>query len=266
MRRWWFNCPHCGARLMQGTGYNEGFPKIWLPFFRCSICGQLISTGSREYVNIPLEERLKIRANLKNSEEIASSLDRTNSEKYKKFLQFYKLEFYPITEQDQLKFKNVDWDKYKNNKASLDAIQLLYDLGIFVNKELLDEKTGGIKQEITKENQRNYRINKVSKTFGRIAGILAGCITCGIVNPNDKIVIFVLFFVAWIIAFFAVAWLTSTLLHKSMKDSAQKPNSNNNVPPTSQGKLKSPWDIVEAKEQEDIPAVSEYDQDECGFH
>lgn len=33
-------------------------------------------------------------------------------------------------------------------------------------------------------------------------------------------------------------------------------------PPT----LPSPWDVMNTDEQEDIPAVSESDQDECGFH
>lgn len=61
MRRWWVTCPYCKVTIAEGAGSGDSFPKIWLPFIRCHSCGGLIDTGSREFLTIPVEERLRLK-------------------------------------------------------------------------------------------------------------------------------------------------------------------------------------------------------------
>ena len=108
MRKWSLSCPHCGATLMEGTGDGGTIPPIFVPYFRCPICGRLSSTDANEFICMDNEQRSYIRASLKNCEYIAQSLDRTNNEEYRKFLSKCGFEFFPITDDDKLKFKNAD--------------------------------------------------------------------------------------------------------------------------------------------------------------
>lgn len=269
MIRWKFNCPYCHATLMRGTGYNKGFPEIGVPFFRCSICGHLISTGSREYVNIPLEERLEIRPNLKNSESIASSLDRTNNKAYREFLSHNEFEFEPLTNLDRERFENVNWHKYENrDTSSADATKNLYDLGILIREDCLDDKTGGIKKEIIEENQRNYRINQASIAFGSVAGLIVGGLFGGLlssVSSADSYLPILCFPIGFLV-FFLVAGLTSSLLQKTTDNGSS--NTKNidchNYDP--QNELTSPSDALSTNQQDDIPSVSDSDQDDSNYH
>lgn len=281
MIRWKFNCPYCHATLMRGTGYDKGFPEIGVPFFRCSMCGQLISTGSREYINIPLEERLEMRPSLKNSEAIASSLDRTNNKAYRKFLSQNEFEFEPLTDLDRERFENVNWHKYENrDTSSVDATKNLYDLGILIREDCLDNKTGGIKKEIIDENQRNYRINQVSIAFGSVAGIIVGGLFGGLlssVSSADSYLPILCFPIGFLV-FFLTAALTSSLLHKTTNNESS--NTKNIEYPNSLGKssnstldrintqneLPSPWDALSTNQQDDISSISDSDQDDCDYH
>lgn len=217
MKHWWLNCPYCGARILDGVGGGDNFPEIWVPFFRCPVCCKLISTGSKEFVNIPPHERSKIYSNLTNAKYIAQSLDRTNNKKYEEFLNSRGFEFYPLTDEDYKNFKNVDWEKYCNSSASDEATQSLYNVGILIKEEDLDKKTGEIKREKIIENKRNYEINKKSIKAGAIAGWIIGILFCfifGEISPNSYL--FLLGILFGFIAYFAVSFVANNLYHKNI--------------------------------------------------
>lgn len=86
MRRWWVSCPYCKTTIAEGTGSGDKFPKTWLPFIKCHLCGSLIGTESREFLIIPVEERLKYRNTENNAEYIEHSVSRTNNKRYQDLL------------------------------------------------------------------------------------------------------------------------------------------------------------------------------------
>lgn len=86
MRRWSVSCPYCKATIANGTSYGDSLPKSWLPFIRCSLCGNLVDTGSKEFLTMPLQERLKFRNTKKNADYILHSVSRTNNKKYQELL------------------------------------------------------------------------------------------------------------------------------------------------------------------------------------
>ena len=188
MRKWSLSCPHCGATLMEGTGDGGTIPPIFVPYFRCPICGRLSSTDANEFICMDNEQRSYIRASLKNCEYIAQSLDRTNNEEYREFLSKCGFEFFSITDDDKLKFKNVDFDKYQNTDASYTATQGLYNIGILIKEEEKDTATGGIKAEILANRQKNYGIIHRAKVWGTTTGIIVGILSSlilGGIDPNS---------------------------------------------------------------------------------
>lgn len=222
MKHWYLNCPYCGADIAKGVG-DVKFPEIWMPSLRCFICGRLFFTGSKEYINISSEERLKIHSTLINCKFIAQSLDRTNNEDYKNFLKSQGYQFYSLTDDDYNKFRNVDWEKYKNSKASNEATQSLYDVGILIKEEDFDKNSGGIKKEKLIENQRNYEINKKSIGLGSLAGLMVGFFCCFMfdkISPNSYLgVLGILFGFA---AFFGTTVLTIHLYSKNIEKKSIK--------------------------------------------
>ena len=70
MEYWRLNCPHCNATIANGSG-SVTIPKVWIPYYRCKYCGNLIKTPAQEYITMSVTERTKIRSTLKNSIYIA---------------------------------------------------------------------------------------------------------------------------------------------------------------------------------------------------
>ncbi len=175
-RHWMLSCPYCNATIAQGMGYGDKIPNIWVPFVRCHVCGRLIRTDSNEYLTLTVNERTKLRANRQNNEFIEKSLDRTNNKEYLTFLQNNGYSIYSITGADKEKFKDVRFDTYKNQLPSVSATQSLLNLGILIDKKLLDEKTGAFKHDILDKNLKEDKLNKKILRWGLIIGAVVGLI------------------------------------------------------------------------------------------
>lgn len=173
MRKWWVSCPYCKTTIAEGTGYGDKFPEIWLPFIRCHLCGSLICTGSREFLTIPIEERLKYRNTEKNAEYIERSVSRTNNKKYQDLLKSRGYSIYPLTEQDREKFDKVYWDEVRQGKCYSEDENALYNSEILIKNEIFDEKTGGIKQEeLQRRADENRKNVKNQKRFGALFAVI----------------------------------------------------------------------------------------------
>lgn len=162
-------CPYCKVTIAEGTGSGDSFPKIWLPFIRCHSCGGLIDTGSREFLTIPVEERLRLKNTGKNAEYIEHSVSRTNNKKYQDLLKGCGYSIYPLTEQDYEKFDKVYWDMVRQGKCYSEDENALYNSEILIKEEILDENTGGIKQEELQRRSEEYNKNlKSQKKYGAL--------------------------------------------------------------------------------------------------
>lgn len=149
-------CPHCGKEFIDVYCKFE-FPLFYVPFVRCNICGNLVGTGHSEFLMVsPNDRQTYCKPTLENCKAIAESLDRMNNKEYVAFLKSKGYEIYPVTEEDKVKFKNVNFDKYENALPSEKATKMLYDAGVLIEEEKRDELTGGYKKEILKENQQQY--------------------------------------------------------------------------------------------------------------
>lgn len=222
MKHWWLNCPYCNTRIAEGVGEGK-FPKVFVPFIRCKICGELISTNSKEYINFSVEERLKICATSTNCEYIEQSLDRTNNIKYINFLKFKHFDFYPINEQDYKRFKKVDFKKYEKALPSKIATKSLYNVGILIREEDLDKETGGFKKEKLLENQRNYEINKKANKAGILSGFIIGilfAIIFGHTDPKGYSSLWGILF--GVVSYLIVAFLTQRRYEKELHNDKSK--------------------------------------------
>lgn len=216
MNRWKLSCPYCNSIIGEGTGYLE-IPSVWMPLYRCQICGKLVVTGSKEFLTMTNEERLCIKATLNNCKYIAMSIDRTNNKEYVEFLEDNDYTMYELTDEVVQKFKNVDFNKM-SAMPSQEAERQLLDMGVIISENDKDEKTGGYKQEILHENQINYDLNKRCIKYGNIAGLITGiiaCITIADINPNSYI--FVLGIFIGFICFALTYFLTYKYLSKNIK-------------------------------------------------
>lgn len=187
MRIWRASCPYCKAVISEGDGYGDEIPDIWIPYIRCQICGNLISTNACEFINTPYKERYKIKATLKNCEFIAESLDRTNNKQYLKFLEDHGFNVYPITENDKDLFKNVDFNKYEGALPSKNATESLYNIGILIHEQNIDKTTGSFKKEVLSKNRQSYNTQRKASAWGSLCGLIIGlfsCIALGSANPD----------------------------------------------------------------------------------
>lgn len=167
-RYWYLKCPHCEAVLDQGWGNGDKFPVIGVPFFRCPVCGELIKTGSNEYMTLPVERRTTIRSLSSLKQPIKQSLYRTNSSEYIEFLNKHGFTIFSISDEDKIKYSYIDFENIINKKPSQEAIEQLIDVGILIDKDLIDPKTGGYRKDVLAENQKAYNHNRKIR---RIAGI-----------------------------------------------------------------------------------------------
>lgn len=194
MRKWWVSCPYCKTTIAEGTGYGDKFPKIWLPFIRCHLCGSLIGTGSREFLTIPIEERLRFKNTGENADYIEHSVSRTNNEKYCNLLKKRGYSLYPLTEQDYGKFDKVYWDEVRQGKCYSEDENALYNSEILIKDEILDEKTGEIKQEeLQRRAEENRKDVKNRKRFGALFAVimfLSLMISVGITEGESPLGIF----------------------------------------------------------------------------
>lgn len=198
MRRWSVSCPYCKATIANGTGYGDSLPKIWLPFIRCRLCGNLVDTGSKEFLTMPLQERLKFRNTKKNADYILHSVSRTNNKKYQELLKSRGFNIYPLTKQDREKFNEVFWGEIQQGKCYAEDQDALYNSEILIKDEILDEKTGGIKQEELKKRSDEYNKNlKSQKKFGILFAVIMffsivifGSIFAGIEECSDLLYLF----------------------------------------------------------------------------
>lgn len=169
-------CPHCNSLLFRGRGREKDFfPKICVPFFRCRVCGELIKTPSREFLTIPVEERIKMRNSLNNCKEIAESLDRTNCPEYVDFLHHHGFDIYQISDLDKQKFLNVSFDNHINQEPTEKALDELYSLQILLKEDEKDEN-GELKQEIIENNKKEYNKTSKANIIGTICGLITGLI------------------------------------------------------------------------------------------
>ena len=218
-RHWSLKCPNCNSEIVSGWGYGDSVPKIFVPFIRCKYCGKLFKLGGREYITIPVDERIKFSATVKNCEYIEKSLDRTNSREYLTFLQNNGYEIYPITDKDKYCFAKVDFLKYHKAFPSSDAIQSLHNVGILIEEDKLDKESGGFKKEILENNQASYKTNKKANGWGSLVGIIVGIIFCtifGEISPNSYL--FLLGIVFGFLAYF-VTFMTISHFNTSRKKS-----------------------------------------------
>ena len=149
-------CPYCGRDFID-VNCKVDFPVFYISFIRCDICANWVGTGYSEFLTVLPEDRLTYyKPNLANCKAIEESLDRTNNKEYVEFLKAKGYNIYPVTEEDKVKFKNVDFDKYENALPSEKATKMLYDAGVLIEEEKRDELTGGYKIEVLQENQKQY--------------------------------------------------------------------------------------------------------------
>ena len=153
---WSISCPYCNAEITQGSGSAGTLPPVFLPLFRCRMCNGLISTDRKEYLTIPVEERIRIKRSAENISYIEQSLDRTNSSEYLAFLSKNGFMIYPITQTDidsfgndrgNIFFESVRFDMLINNEPCATSMRLLYNAGILIEEEKKDKETGGFKKE-----------------------------------------------------------------------------------------------------------------------
>lgn len=192
-RYWKISCPYCKAEIAQGQGYGDTIPKVWLPFIRCMICGNLIQTGGKEFLTMPIEKRAQLSKSKKNSEFIEKSLDRTNNEDYLAFLYKEGYVLYPVTDADRERFINVRFDRYLNCQPSAAATQVLYNVGILLEDDMMDKETGEIKKEILDKNEQNYRMSQNQLALSVVIGFAVGLfftIFFSSINPNSIFLIF----------------------------------------------------------------------------
>lgn len=178
---WSISCPYCNAEITQGSGSAGTLPPVFLPLFRCRMCNGLISTDRKEYLTIPVEERIRIKRSAENISYIEQSLDRTNSSEYLAFLSKNGFMIYPITQTDidsfgndrgNIFFESVRFDMLINNEPCATSMRLLYNAGILIEEEKKDKETGGFKKEVLEKNRRNYYLNRKSIGIGLGAGIV----------------------------------------------------------------------------------------------
>lgn len=184
-------CPFCNTQL-GNSGYGGHMPKIDVPFIRCSYCGKLVNTGVREFLTIPPEERISLRNTIEICKQIERSLDRTNNKAYISFLESYGYEIYPITDEDKMKFTKTNFEYLQYESSTREATSSLYKLGILIRDEDLDDETGGWKQEIIKENKKEYdqskKISRWSIGVGFTVGLLLAVIL-GSIDPDGYLFI-----------------------------------------------------------------------------
>ena len=165
------NCPYCGARIANGIG-DIKIPQVFVPFYRCICCGKLMITGGQEFLTMNPDYRCRIKSSLQNCQNIAESIDRTNSKEYVDFLNNHGFEIYPITKAEVDRFQNVDFSRY-GRKTSKSGMETLYNMGVLIHKEDLDEKTGTYKQEILDKNTIHQKSMGTSALLGLLIGFLS---------------------------------------------------------------------------------------------
>ena len=181
-------CPYCASELERGVGRSLRFPAVHIPFFRCGICGKLIKTGAQEYLTMPVEERIKLRYGPISRELIEESLDRTNNQEYLFFLNRIGFEIYPAVDKDSARFRDVDFEKYTDAHSSDQANQILDAIGVLLGEDKIDIETGGFKEEIFKENKREYNIKQNITFRSSLIGLIVGIplvFLFGAIDPNS---------------------------------------------------------------------------------
>ena len=175
--RWRIRCPYCNREIAYGYGYPHT-PKVGVSMLRCKYCGQLMFTESKEYLNMTVTERLKLKNNKQMMNDISQSLKRTNHEEYRSILIEQGCQFYPITDVDEQRFEGIT--HLSECQPTYETTKALYDFGILIEEEIKDAKTGGIKQEILDDRQKQYgRIGKItlwSTLVGFVVFIIFGVI------------------------------------------------------------------------------------------
>lgn len=198
---WLVNCPYCNAELARGYGHLK-VSEVWVPFIRCQICGHLMNTGSKEYLNMTVDERLQLKNNAQTIEEISSSLQRTNQEEYRALLTKYGRIFYPLTDEDEQHFAGIK--QFSECKPTVQTTESLYDLGILIKKEVKDERTGGIKQEVLEARQKQYKQTRKIILFSIFSTFVVFCIFGAMIGGANPDLAFLAFFPA-LATFVAVA-------------------------------------------------------------
>ena len=190
MRYWSIHCPHCKAIISQGTGYGEKLPEIWVPFLRCEICGKLASTGSFEYLTMPVETRTRLRRNSVNIGYIKESLDRTCNSAYVSFLHKHGFTLYPISNADREYFTEIQFNRYVYGSPSYAATELLHNTGILIEADRLDPHTGGFRQDILNKNKKEYKTDRkiwrISVGVG-VAVLIIFFLAFGTIDPESSL-------------------------------------------------------------------------------
>lgn len=190
MRYWIVRCPHCKSIISQGTGYGDKLPKIWVPFLRCEVCGKLASTGSFEYLTMPVEARTRLKRNRMNIGYIKESLDRTCNSTYVSLLQEQGFTLYPISNADREYFTEVQFDRFVYGTSSYVANELLRNTGILIEEDSLDPNTGGFRQDILNKNKKEYKTDKkiwrISMGVG-IAVLIILFFAFGSIDPDSSL-------------------------------------------------------------------------------
>ena len=219
--RWLVNCPYCNAEVARGYGHLK-VSKVWVPFIRCQICGRLMNTGSKEYLNMTVDERLKLKNNAQTIDDIKSSLERTNHGEYRAILTKYGHKFYPITDEDEQRFAGIK--QFSECKPTFQTTESLYDLGILIKEEVKDEKTGGIKQEVLDDRQKQYKQTRKIILLSLLTGFLVAGIFAAIIGgANSATDLSFLALLPAIAAGAAVAFgMNYYYKHKNKTEAAQK--------------------------------------------
>ena len=220
------SCPNCNAEIASGTGNGDNMPRIFLPLFRCKMCGTLVLTGKNEYLTMPVEERINLRNTEDNYILIRKSLDRTCNKEYIEVLEDNGFEIFPLEERDFKKFPGINFALFQNRDSSSTlTTQELYNSGILIKEENKDTATGGVKKAVLEENQRQYntnlRINKWSVLVGLGVGILFAIIF-GSIDPTSALCLI------GVVPGIASAFLTQYLLKKHYQKQDNDNDTNNN--------------------------------------
>lgn len=175
----YMRCPYCAIPISDDIECQHSkFPRIWIPFYRCRACGELMYTGSLEYLMMPVEERIRIKPTDKNCENIVQSLKRTTESEYIKFLKQHGYTIYPLTDRDKEHFRDkIHFPSEIPQQASEHDRNLLYEYGVLIRTEDIDLNTGTYKEEILKENQqKTLTFRQKIWAVLAVAGLLIGFI------------------------------------------------------------------------------------------
>ena len=226
MYHWNWKCPYCKTEITSGTGEEPSIPEIWIPFYRCKVCGGLIRTGSNEYLTLPPAYRLSIKPTLAISKEIANSIDRTNSEEYKDFLKKMGHTFYPIEQKDIDTFKNVDFDKC-GMEPSEEAMAGLYNIGAIIDEKNYDKERKTYNKEFLDKNKKYNKNLNISKVFGFLGFAMFAGMTIHFLGP-DSMLSCILAIIFGLLGMFILGSLTMLILQNIQSEDNSNNNQDNN--------------------------------------